>query len=90
VTRDFVELPSQIMENWAMDPEILNLYARHYQTGETIPAELIAKIERSQHFNQGFATVEYLAAEDGVEGYNSITVTRSIAKRLVPLAQKRG
>ncbi len=59
---DFVELPSQIMENWASEAEVLKLYARHHQTGEPIPDALIAKIEKSKHFNQGFATVEYLAA----------------------------
>ncbi len=59
---DFVELPSQIMENWAAEPQVLKLYAKHYQTGEPIPDELIAKIVRARHFNQGFETVEYLAA----------------------------
>jgi peptidyl-dipeptidase Dcp len=59
---DFVELPSQVMENWAMDPVVLKLYAKHYQTGAPIPDELIKKIEESQHFNQGFLTLEYLAA----------------------------
>jgi peptidyl-dipeptidase Dcp len=59
---DFVELPSQIMENWASEPEVLALYAKHHETGEPIPAELVDKLERSRHFNQGFATVEYLAA----------------------------
>lgn len=62
VTRDFVELPSQIMENWAFEPQVLKMYARHYQTGQIIPDELIAKIQNSRYFNQGFATVEYLAA----------------------------
>lgn len=62
VPRDFVELPSQIMENWAADPTVLKSYARHYKTGEPIPDELIAKIEKARLFNQGFATVEYLAA----------------------------
>ncbi len=62
VTRDFVELPSQIMENWAMEPEVLKSYAIHYQTGETIPEELIQKIQESRFFNQGFTTVEYLSA----------------------------
>ncbi len=62
VPRDFVELPSQIMENWAAAPEVLKVYAKHYKTGEAIPDELVDKIVRSGHFNQGFATVEYLAA----------------------------
>ncbi len=62
VAQDFVELPSQIMENWAMEPEVLAMYARHHDTGEIIPAELVEKVKRSQHFNQGFASTEYLAA----------------------------
>ncbi len=62
VPRDFVELPSQIMENWAMEPEVLKLYATHYKTGEVIPEELVAKIKQASKFNQGFVTVEYLAA----------------------------
>jgi peptidyl-dipeptidase Dcp len=62
VPRDFVELPSQIMENWALEPQVLKTYARHWQTGEPIPDELIAKIKAAERFNQGFATVEYLAA----------------------------
>jgi peptidyl-dipeptidase Dcp len=59
---DFVELPSQLMEHWATEPEVLNLYARHYKTGEVIPARLVEKIIKSGYFNQGFETVEYLAA----------------------------
>lgn len=62
VPRDFVELPSQINEHWAFQPEVLKIYAKHYQTGEVIPAELIEKLDKSGKFNQGFATVEYVAA----------------------------
>ncbi len=62
VSRDFVELPSQIMENWSMDPQVLKLYAKHYQTGETIPDALIAKIQATKTFNQGFTTVELTSA----------------------------
>ena len=62
VARDFVELPSQIMENWAFQPEVLATYAYHYETGEVIPAELVAKIEATGTFNQGFMTTELAAA----------------------------
>ena len=62
VPRDFVELPSQINEHWAFEPEVLKVYAKHYQTGEVIPAELIEKLDKSGKYGQGFATVEYLAA----------------------------
>lgn len=60
--RDFVEVPSQIMEHWAKEPEVLKSYARHYKTGEPIPDELIGKMEKSGKFNQGFTSVEFLAA----------------------------
>jgi peptidyl-dipeptidase Dcp len=62
VKRDFVEFPSQLNEHWLTTPEVLNKFAVHYQTGKPIPAELLAKIEKAKHFNQGFSTVEYLAA----------------------------
>jgi len=62
VSRDFVELPSQILENWAAEPQVLKTYAKHYKTGETIPDKLLKKIEKVGTFDQGFATVEYLAA----------------------------
>ena len=60
--RDFVELPSQFMENYAYEPEVLKTYAFHYQTGEVIPDELIAKINAAGKFNQGFVTTELLSA----------------------------
>lgn len=62
VPRDFVELPSQIMEHWVLEPEVLNVYARHYETGEVLPAEIIEKLKNASKFNTGFATVEFLAA----------------------------
>ena len=62
VARDFVELPSQINENWAFRPEVLATYARHYQTGEVIPDSLVAKINAASKFNQGFMTTELAAA----------------------------
>ena len=62
VPRDFVEMPSQIMENWASEPEVMKAYFKHYKTGEPIPDELIAKIQKSGKFNAGFAISEYTAA----------------------------
>ena len=60
--RDFVEVPSQFNEHWALDPEVFAHFARHYQTGAPMPADLVAKIRRTTTFDQGFATTEYLAA----------------------------
>lgn len=62
VPRDFVELPSQIMENWAAEPEVLKIYAKHYKTGEVIPETLVNKLKKAGTFDQGFTTTEYLAA----------------------------
>jgi len=62
VAWDFVELPSQIMENWVLEPEMLKLYARHYQTGEVMPDELVERLQEAARFNQGFRSVEFLAA----------------------------
>jgi peptidyl-dipeptidase Dcp len=60
--RDFVEYPSQVNENWLLTPYVLNTYAKHYKTGEPIPAALVEKIRASDTFNQGFSTVEYLSS----------------------------
>jgi len=60
--RDFVELPSQIMEHWAFEPEVLKVYAKHYKTGEIFPDDLIEKLDKAGKYGQGFRTTEYLAA----------------------------
>ena len=73
VARDFVELPSQILEHWAAEPEVLKIYAKHYKTGEVIPQALVDKIVKSGKFNQGFATTEYLAASILDMDYHTIT-----------------
>jgi peptidyl-dipeptidase Dcp len=73
VPRDFVELPSQIMEHWALEPEVLKVYAKHYQTGEVIPAEIVEKIDKTSKFNTGFITIEYLAAALLDMEYHSLT-----------------
>jgi len=78
VPRDFVELPSQIMENWALEPEVLKVYAKHYKTGEVIPQELIEKLKKAKLFNQGFATVEYLAAAYLDMDWHTLTEVKDI------------
>lgn len=62
VARDFVELPSQVLEHWAVEPEVMKQYAFHYQTGEAIPDSLIAKMQNAGNFNSGFETTELVAA----------------------------
>jgi peptidyl-dipeptidase Dcp len=71
--RDMVELPSQIMENWAGEPEVMKVYAKHYLTGEVIPDDLIQRMEKASVFNQGFMTVEYIAASVLDIDWHSIT-----------------
>ncbi len=78
VPRDFVELPSQIMENWGAHPDVLKVYAMHYETGEPIPDELIEKIDAAGKFNQGFATVEYLAASVLDMDYHTLEQVREL------------
>ncbi|MGB4959953.1 MAG: M3 family metallopeptidase [Saprospiraceae bacterium] len=73
VATDFVELPSQIMENWCMEPEVLQSYARHYKTGDAMPDDLIEKLLQSEKYGQGFATVEYLAASILDMSYHTIS-----------------
>ena len=73
VPRDFVELPSQVMEHWAFEPEVLKFYAKHYETGEVIPTELVEKMKNASRFNQGFGTVEYLAASFLDMSYHTIS-----------------
>jgi len=75
---DFVELPSQIMEHWAFNPEVLKLYAKHYKTNAVMPDALITKISNSKYFNQGFTTVEYLAAALLDLKYHTLTENKAI------------
>lgn len=78
VPRDYVELPSQVMENWAGEPEVLKFYAKHYKTGAIIPDALIEKIQKSGQFNQGFETGEYLAASLLDLAYHNLDVAKDI------------
>ena len=87
VPRDFVEFPSEVMENWMGEPEVLKLYAKHYQTGEVIPDELIAKVKASGTFNQGFATVEYMAASYLDMSWHMIEDTRPKDARLFEIEE---
>jgi peptidyl-dipeptidase Dcp len=86
VFTDFVELPSQIMENWAAEPEVLKMYAKHYETGEVIPDALIEKLQAAATFDQGFATVEYLAASYLDMAYH--TRTEPITQHITPFEEK--
>ena len=79
VARDFVELPSQIMEHWAFQPEVMKMYAKHYQTGEVIPDELIKKINNAGTFNQGFKTTEIVAAAMLDMAYYTMTSDPNLA-----------
>ncbi len=78
VPRDYVELPSQIMENWVAEPEVIRMFAKHYQSGEVMPDSLIAKIENSALFNQGFNTVELIAASILDMKFHEMTDTSDI------------
>ena len=78
VPRDYVELPSQIMENWVAEPEVIRMFAKHYQTGEVMPDSLIAKIENSALFNQGFMTTELIAASILDMKFHELTEAKDI------------
>jgi len=78
---DFVEFPSQVMENWMREPEVLRLFANHYETGEPMPQETIDKITASAKFNQGFITVEYMAAAFLDMAYHTLDSTEAVEPR---------
>ncbi len=78
VPRDFVEMPSQLMENWCYEPEVMRSYAKHYLTGETISDSLIASLQRAKTFNQGFVMTELLSATILDMDYHLVTTTDSI------------
>ncbi|MDR1591872.1 MAG: M3 family metallopeptidase [Prevotellaceae bacterium] len=91
VSRDYVELPSQVLENWAFEPEVLALYAKHYQTGEVIPAKLVKKIRDVATFNQGFMTTELTAAAildmqwhklNSVDGINVLDFEKQVLDKI--------
>jgi peptidyl-dipeptidase Dcp len=82
VPRDFVELPSQIMENWANEPELLKVYAKHYKTGAVIPESLVTKMKNAEKFNMGFVTTEYLAAALLDMKYHSLGFENNIDPQL--------
>ncbi len=78
VARDFVELPSQVMENWCFEPQVMKTYAKHYKTGEVIPDALIEKINNAGTFNQGFVMTELLSASIMDMDYHSMTEVKDI------------
>jgi len=78
VPRDFVELPSQVMEHWCAHPDVLKVYAKHYKTGEVIPQDLVDKLKKSSHFNQGFITLEYLAASFLDMNWHTLTEAKEV------------
>ena len=78
VPHDYVEMPSQIMENWVAEPEVIRMYAKHYMTGEPMPDSLITKIENSALFNQGFMTTELIAASILDMKYHELTEAKNL------------
>ncbi len=97
VLTDFVELPSQLFEHWFAQPEILQKYAKHYLTGEPIPAELIQKLKAAESFQQGFATIEYticalidMALHYEVDDYDTLNLLEFEQKQLERLGMPQG
>jgi peptidyl-dipeptidase Dcp len=88
VPRDFVEYPSQYNEMWAREPSVVAHYARHYQTGEPMPPELLARVLAAQNFNQGYATLEYLEAASLDQSWHRITVAQAPAAQQVPAFER--
>jgi len=88
VPRDFVEYPSQYNEMWAREPSVVAHYARHYQTGEPMPPELLARVLAAQNFNQGYATLEYLEAASLDQSWHQITVAQAPAAQQVPAFER--
>ena len=79
--RDFVEFPSQVMENWMRETEVLNLFAKHYITGEPIPQDIVDKIHATAKFDQGFITVEFMAAAYLDMAYHVLDTTEAVEPR---------
>jgi len=84
VPRDFVEYPSQYNEMWAREPAVVAHYAHHYQTGAALPAELLQKVIAAQQFNQGYATIEYLAAAQLDQAWYQLTAAQVPSAQQVP------
>ncbi|MDR1120569.1 MAG: M3 family metallopeptidase [Dysgonamonadaceae bacterium] len=81
VARDFVELPSQVLEHWAFQPEVLSVYAKHYRTGEVIPEHLVKRMQQASRFNQGFMTSELVAAALLDMDWHTVTQTQDFDVR---------
>jgi peptidyl-dipeptidase Dcp len=89
VPRDFVEYPSQYNEMWAREPAVVAHYARHYETGAPMPAELLAKVLAAQNFNQGYATLEYLEAALLDQSWHQISVAQAPSAQKVPAFERQ-
>ena len=89
VPRDFVEYPSQYNEMWAREPSVVAHYARHYQSGEPMPPELLARVLAAQNFNQGYATTEYLEAALLDQAWYQITVAQAPDAQQVPAFERQ-